>query len=63
MRILDTNPTRIVPDEGLVLTNGSAYSTDSKYIALGVNDSPKNWYEITAEEAERLQAPIEEEVI
>ena len=63
MRILDTNPTRIVPDEGMVLTNGLAYSTDSKYIELGVNDSPDNWYEITAEEAERLQnEEFEEEV-
>lgn len=48
--------------EGMVLTNGEAYSDVGGTIYLGVNDDPKNWYEITAEEAERLQT-IEEEVI
>lgn len=55
MRILDTNPIQIVADKDKVLTNGSAYSSVGGYITLGVNDSPNNWYEITAEEAERLQ--------
>lgn len=55
MIILEINPTRIAPDEGMVLTNGEVYSTDSNYITLGVNDSIDNWYDITAEEAERLQ--------
>ena len=41
--------------DGMVLTNGDAYSSVGGYITLGVNDSPENWHEITAEEAERLQ--------
>ena len=41
--------------DGMVLTNGDAYSSVGGYITLGVNDRPNNWYEITAEEAERLQ--------
>lgn len=47
--------------DGVVLTNGEAYSSVGGYIQLGVNDSPENWHEITAEEAERLQAEIPEE--
>ena len=63
MITISENPLVIAPDEGMVLTNGETYSTDSKYITLGVNDSPDNWYEITAEEAERLQAEeLSEEV-
>lgn len=42
--------------EGMVLTNGEVYSDAGGTIYLGVNDSSDNWYEITAEEAERLQA-------
>jgi hypothetical protein len=41
--------------EGMVLTNGKDYSEPGGTVYLGVNDSPDNWYEITAEEAERLQ--------
>ena len=41
--------------EGMVLTNGEAYSEPGGIIYLGVNDSPENWNEITAEEAEEMQ--------
>lgn len=41
--------------KGMVLTNGDAYSSVGGAIYLGVNDDEKNWHEITAEEAERLQ--------
>ena len=55
MITISENPLVIAPDVGMVLTNGETYSTDSKYITLGVNDSTDNWYEITVEEAEKRQ--------
>ena len=39
--------------DGMVLTNGEAYSSVGGYIQLGVNDSPDNWYEITVEDVNR----------
>ena len=39
-------------DEGMTLTNGEAFG---KVVYLGINDSAKNWHEITDEEAEELQ--------
>lgn len=38
--------------EGYVYTNGETFSN---VIRLGINDNADNWYEITEEEAERLQ--------
>ena len=55
MIISKNRPIQIVADKDKVLTNGEAYSSVGGYITLGVNDKPDNWYEITAEEAERLQ--------
>ena len=43
---------KLTASKGKVLTNGETYSTE---IYLGVNDSPDNWYEITEEEALKLQ--------
>ena len=76
MMTSNTTPIRMVAEKGYVLTNGDAYSTEGGYIkdgddfiplggyiTLGVNDSSDNWYEITVEEAEKRQAPAEEEVI
>ena len=37
---------KLVPSEGMVLTNGETYSTE---VYLGKNDSADNWYEITQE--------------
>lgn len=42
--------------EGMVLTNGEAFSKVGGTVYLGKNDSADNWHEITEEEAERLQA-------
>lgn len=39
-------------EEGKTLTNGEAFG---KVVYLGKNDSADNWYEITDEEAEKLQ--------
>ena len=38
--------------DGMVLTNGEIYAVE---VWLGNWDSPDNWHEITAEEAEVLQ--------
>ncbi|MBE6808996.1 MAG: hypothetical protein E7524_05935 [Ruminococcaceae bacterium] len=38
---------KITASEGMVLTNGEAYS---KEVYLGCNDNPDNWQEITEEE-------------
>jgi hypothetical protein len=46
------NETTIQADEGMLLTNGTAFGS---IVMLGKNDSIDNWYEITEEEAERLQ--------
>lgn len=39
-------------DEGMTLTNGTAFG---KVVYLGKNDVKENWYEITDEEAEKIQ--------
>ncbi len=46
---------KLTAAEGMTLTNGEAYG---KEIYLGVNDKAENWYEITDEEAEKLQAEL-----
>lgn len=47
---------RLVPSEGMTLTDGAAYS---KEVYLGKYDSPENWREITDEQAEKEQAEKE----
>ena len=42
---------KLIPSEGMVLTNGETYSTE---VYLGKNDSPNNWHEITVEEYEKI---------
>lgn len=37
-------------DEGMVLTNGEAYSSVGGFVYLGCNSKPENWHEITEEE-------------
>ena len=44
--------TKLIATEGMTLTNGEAYG---KTIYLGCNDKAENWYEITDEEAEKLE--------
>lgn len=54
--------TTIKADNGMMLTNGTAFGS---IVYLGKNDSIDNWHEITEEEAESLQneeAPMEEEI-
>lgn len=40
----------LIASENMVYTNGETYGT---MIFLGTGDSPDNWYEITAEEADK----------
>jgi hypothetical protein len=49
--------TKLIANEGMTLTNGVAFG---KEVFLGTGDKAENWYEITDEEAEKLQ--IVEEV-
>lgn len=46
------NDNTIQADEGMQLTNSTAFGS---IVTLGKNDSIDNWHEITEEEAERLQ--------
>lgn len=54
----------LIAKDGYVYTNGETFSS---VIRLGINDGADNWYEITEEEAKKLQntefkTPTEEEV-
>lgn len=46
---------KLIASEGMTLTNGEAYG---KEIYLGCNDKPENWYEITEEEAIKIQQAL-----
>ena len=50
---------KITASEGMVLTNGEAYS---KEVYLGCNDNPDNWHEITEEEYIEIQKKELEEL-
>ena len=51
--------TKLIPSEGMVLTNGETYSLD--FVCVGRNDSPSNWHEITIEEYNAIMAQKERE--
>lgn len=54
----------ITPQEGMFLTQVDAMEIEDRIVAtcvaLGSNDSPDNWKEITAEEAESINKLKEE---
>ena len=56
----NTTMTQIIAADGMVLTNGHAYS---KAPYLGINDSPDNWHEITDAEYAEILAEHEKEEI
>jgi hypothetical protein len=62
MELITFEMRELKASEGMVLTNGETYSAVGGSVYLGVNDRPDNWHEITAEEAEKLQAEYIEEV-
>lgn len=45
---------KLTATEGMVLTNGEAYSSVSGSVYLGKNDSAENWYEITEAEYTKI---------
>lgn len=49
----------IQAEEGKVLTNGEVYVPSNRKVALGVNDSPDNWHEITEEEYNEKMKELE----
>lgn len=57
-KAIENGITVLTADDGMKLTNGEAFGST---VQLGVNDSENNWYEVTQEEAERMQAEAEEE--
>lgn len=56
-RIIENGTTVLRADEGMMLTDNSSFGTT---VRLGKNDDGAKWYEITAEEAEKLM--IDEEM-
>ena len=47
----------LIAEENKILTNGEAYG---HHIYLGINDSPSNWHEISEEEVEQDEQPLED---
>ena len=43
---------KLTASDGMTLTNGEVFG---KEVYLGCNSTPDNWYEITDEEAKKLQ--------
>lgn len=62
MEIITFEMRELKAADGMVLTNGKAFSSVGGSVYLGVNDSPDNWYEITEEEYERIQSKELEEI-
>lgn len=63
MKITTIELRKVTANEGMVLTNGEAYSSVGGDIYLGVGDSPDNWREITDEEYKAILEAKEDEVI
>ena len=49
---------KLIPSEGMILTNGTVYSD---LVFLGCNSSPDDWWEITIEEYNEIMAQQERE--
>ena len=56
MNIENITRTRITPDDGMVLTNGTDYVLER---ILFKGENPANWYEITEAEYEEIQTAID----
>ena len=53
---------KMTASEGMVLTNGNAFSSVGGFICLAYNDTPENWCEITEEEYLKIQQEMEKEI-
>lgn len=51
---------KLAASEGMVLTNGEAYSSVGGYVYLPKDARVDNWHEITEAEYEKIQAEREE---
>jgi hypothetical protein len=54
MQIFTIELKELKASQGMVLTNGQAYSSVGGSVYLGINDSEENWREITVEEYEEV---------
>ena len=61
MNISTIELTKITASEGMILTNGEAYSDIGGDVYLGKNDSVENWHEIPKEEYDKIMAEREAE--
>jgi hypothetical protein len=60
MKVTTIELQQLIADEGMVLTNGTAYSSVGGSVYLGVNDKAENWHEITEAEYKERTAINEE---
>ena len=44
----------LIAADGMVLTNGVAYSVFGGSVYLGINDKSENWHEITEEDYNKI---------
>ena len=56
MNISTVEIKKITASEGMVLTNGTAFSSVGGSVYLGKNDSVENWQEVSEEEYEAAMA-------
>lgn len=59
MIISNAEITYIQAEKCKVLTNGEVYVPSERKVALGINDSPDNWHEITEEEYNEKMKELE----
>ncbi len=57
-KAIENGITVLTADDGMKLTNGTAFGT---VVRLGVYDSEDNWHEITEAEAEKLMEVNDED--
>jgi hypothetical protein len=60
MKIETIELRKMTASEGMMLTNGEAYSEE---VYLGKNDSAENWHEITDEEYQKILKEEEAEYV
>lgn len=53
---------KLTASDGMVLTNGVAYSSVGGSVYLGIHDSADNWHEISEEEYNKIVAEAEKEL-
>ena len=62
MKIETIELRKMTANQGMVLTNGEAYSSVGGSVYLSKYDKPENWHEITEEEYNKLQEEKEVEI-